>query len=442
MFFNREKEIGVIKDFLSSEDHAMLVYGRRRVGKTTLISRVMEDYEGQVIFYQCTSESYERNCQQFMREVEAVTGGFWGRPDTFYDVFRILKNLSTPVVVVIDEYNELKDSYGGMQTDSMMQKIIDSLKDSKIRIILSGSALTIMKEVLDSSNPLFGRFSSILKVEDFDYYEATSFIDGWSNRDKAAVYSVFGGSPAALECIDPSRSLAENIQSLLLANRGSVRNLVETTLVNEVSKIGPALTILSRLGNGKRTYGELKEVFDQKNTGNLSHWLSKLIEIELVSKSFPINDRDNARKAFYTIGDNLFRFYFTYVYPNRSRLDHVGPAQIYEALVKPSLDTYLSYRFEGIAREYFSRLAYSGRAEGLIDIGAYWYDDRKAHTNGEFDVALEFANGFEIYEAKFLKGKMSRELAIKEAEKIMAIGSFKARKIGFISIEGFDFCLR
>ncbi len=439
MFYHREEELRIIHDFLSSQGHAMLVYGKRRVGKTTLINKALGDYAGKVVYFQCTSESYESNCLQFTREVEASLGGQWGRFDSFPDIFRFLAGSDSPIAVVLDEYNELKDAYGALQTDSMMQKIIDSLKDTNVRVILSGSAISIMKELLDASNPLFGRFCSILKVEEFDYYEAASFLVPWTNREKAACYSVFGGSPAALECIDTDISLEENIIKLLIDPRGKVRALVENTLIKEFSKIGPVLSIMSRIGNGKRSYGELNDVFDQKNTGNLSHWLAKLSANDAVVKICPINEKDNPRRSFYAIHDNLFRFYFSYVHPNRSRIEHIGAQAVYAALVSPSIDAYLSFRFEDIAKEYFGRLAHSGKLEGIIDIGSYWYNDRKRHLSGEFDVVLEYVNGYDVFEVKLLKGKMSRSLAIQEAEKICSIESFKARKIGFISMEGFDF---
>lgn len=439
MFYHRLEEIRTVRNFLSSDGHGMLVYGRRRVGKTTLINKALEDYAGKLVFFQCTSESYESNCNQLVGEMEISLGGYWGRFDSFHDIFRLLVSLDMPIAVVLDEYNELKEAYGSLQTDSMMQKIIDGLKGTKVRVILSGSSVSVMKELLESSNPLFGRFHTILKVEDFDYYESSAFMHSWSFRQRAACYSVFGGSPAALECIDASISLDENIRRLLLDPRGSVRAIVENMLLKEFSKLGPVLNILSRIGNGKRTYGELKEVFDPANTGNLSRWLTKLVTNDVITKSAPVNGKENPKRTFYAIKDNLFRFYFTYVYPNRSRIEHVGAMAVYDSIVRPSLETYLSYRFEDIAKEYFSRLAHSGELEGIMDIGSYWYDDRKRHMNGEFDVVLEFVNGYDVFEVKFLKGKMDLSLAQEEAEKIRSIESFKARRIGFVSIEGFDF---
>ena len=439
MFYHRLEEIKAVKNFLCSEGHGMLVYGRRRVGKTTLINKALEDYKGKLVFFQCTSESYESNCQQFLSEMEISLGGYWGRFDSFHDIFRLLVSLDTPIAVVLDEYNELKESYGSIQTDSMMQKIIDGLKGTKVRIIISGSSISVMKELLESSNPLFGRFHTILEVKNFNYYESSAFLSSWPVRKKVACYSVFGGSPAALECIDTSLSLDDNIRHLLLEPQGNARILVENVLLKEFNKLGPVLNILNSIGNGKRTYSELKDVFDPANTGNLSRWLTKLVNNGVVVKNVPINGKENPKKAFYSIKDNLFRFYFSYVYPNRSRIEHIGASAVYEGIIRPSLETYLSYRFEDIAKEYFSRLAHLGKLEGIIDIGSYWYDDRKRHANGEFDVVLEFVNGYDVFEVKYLKGKMDRLLAEQEAEKIRSIESFKARKIGFVSIDGFDF---
>ena len=278
---------------------------------------------------------------------------FFHREEDLKEIARFLISLKQPIVVVLDEYNELKDSYGGKETGSMMQKIIDGLKGTDVCVIISGSAVTVMSELLDSSNPLFDRFDSVLHIHGFDYLESAAFIPRWSNRDKASCYSVFGGSPASLENVDPDSSLEENIKRLLLDPRGSCHALVENTLLREYSKIGPALSILGRIGNGRRTYGELRDAFDQRNTGNLSSWLAKMTANDALIRSCPINDRDNPRKAFYSISDNLFRFYFAYVHPNRSRIERVGADTVYESMVRPSLDTYISYRFEDIAAQYF-----------------------------------------------------------------------------------------
>ncbi len=108
-------------------------------------------------------------------------------------------------------------------------------------------------------------------------------------------------------------------------------------------------------------------------------------------------------------------------------------------MIAPSLDTYTSYRAEDIAKEYFSRLAKKGELKGIVDIGSYRYDDKVRHRNGGFDVVLEFVDGYDVFEVKFLHGPLLKDKALEEAERIKSIESFKARRIGFVSIDGFDF---
>ena len=108
-------------------------------------------------------------------------------------------------------------------------------------------------------------------------------------------------------------------------------------------------------------------------------------------------------------------------------------------MIAPSLDTYTSYRAEDIAKEYFSRLAKKGELKGIVDIGSYRYDDKVRHRNGGFDVVLEFVDGYDVFKVKFLHGPLLKDKALEEAERIKSIESFKARRIGFVSIDGFDF---
>ena len=213
--------------------------------------------------------------------------------------------------------------------------------------------------------------------------------------------------------------------------------MVENTLLREYSKIGPALSILGRIGNGRRTYGELRDAFDQRNTGNLSRWLAKMTANDALIRSCPINDRDNPRKAFYSISDNLFRFYFAYLL----RSDDYVTANsngFFDRMITPSLTTFVSYRFEEIAKAYFHRMAKEGLRDDILRIGSYWYDDRKSRKNGEFDVALETYDGYEIYECKFLEAKAASSLVRSEKRNVEEIEGIHASKFGFISSSGFE----
>ena len=438
MFVAREGELARFRAFLESGQNAMLIYGMRRTGKTALIHKALESWEGKSIYYQCSQESAKVNLDALVEEYGLVFGDSNRHFETLPDFFRFLARLATPIVVVLDEYNYLKDGYGKTQTDSMMQRIIDSIQGTALKVVLCGSEVTVMKELLDHDNPLFDRFSTTIHVRPFDYYDSSLFSKEADVRDKVLIHSIFGGLPAALKEVRLDQSIEKNIKALLLDPDGRLRILVERTLLMEYRKLGSVSSLLTLIGNGKRTYAQLRDKLDARNTGNLTKLLSKLETNESVKRLEPINKPGDDRAAFYTIGDNLLRFYFTYVHPNRGRIEMLGVDEVYRLFVKDSLDTWVSYRFEEIAKAYFHRMAKEGLRDDILRIGSYWYDDRKSRKNGEFDVALETYDGYEIYECKFLEAKAASSLVRSEKRNVEEIEGIHASKFGFISSSGFE----
>ena len=195
--------------------------------------------------------------------------------------------------------------------------------------------------------------------------------------------------------------------------------------------------IFSALGNGKKRYSELEDRLDGNKTGNLSKQLSKLIALDIIHRNTPFNHPNDAKKATYEINDNLMRFYFTYVYRNRSALQMLGASSFFDEYVAPSLVEFISRRFEEICRMYFSMKAKAGDLPGVKNIGSYYYDNPKERTNGEFDVALEYEDAIAIYEAKYLKQPMEPDEIHHEINQIEQIPSLTVCRIGFISVNGF-----
>ena len=132
--------------------------------------------------------------------------------------------------------------------DSLMQSVIDTLSDN-VSIVLRGSYISIMRELLEESNPLFGRFTLIMHIEEFDYYDSSRFYEKLSVYDKVAFYSILGGSPFVLENIDEESGLKENIISKLIPETGIYRTYIENTMLREIQKAYD-VRILEVLGNG------------------------------------------------------------------------------------------------------------------------------------------------------------------------------------------------
>ena len=196
--------------------------------------------------------------------------------------------------------------------------------------------------------------------------------------------------------------------------------------------------IISTIANRKLKYSEIESKLGMKSNGRLAKQLASLLRMEIVTKTFPINKPDDNKKSAYEVNDNLLRFYYSYVYKNKSALQVLGPEAFYEEYVERSLLTFVSRRFEEIAREYFSFRAKSGILKGVTNIGTYYYDDSEAKTNGEFDVVLERRDIYDIFEVKYHSSPLGTGEMKKEEEQIKKTKGIQIGKIGFVSVSGFD----
>ena len=161
--------------------------------------------------------------------------------------------------------------------------------------------------------------------------------------------------------------------------------------------------------------------------------------METLEKNFPINKSHDKKKQFYELSDNLMRFYFTYIWGNDSLIARLGSHGFYEMYIKDSLTTFVSFRFERIVNQFFSRCVKEGTLKGVLDIGSFWYDDKESKTNGQFDCVLKTLSGYNVYECKFLSSPMSLKDCEKEASQISFVKGIEFARVGFVSSSGFDF---
>ncbi len=438
MFVGREKELGIFEEqFSSPSKTAVLVYGKRRVGKSTLISKAAKSFEGTVVEHLCVQSTFEGNIELLCRSVSKSLGLPQLRFNSLYDLFDFLKSREEPLLIVIDEYQYLKESLKGAQIDSYFQAIIDTLPPH-IKLVLCGSYITVMRELLEEGNPLFGRFTAILHVEEFDYYDAARFFPDKSPYEKAAYYGMFGGSPYVLSILNYDKTPAENMVELLLPETGLLRTHIENVMLKEIQRAFD-VRILEALGNGKKRYSEIRAIVGEQSNGLLDKQLKNLLNMETIRKTSPINRRSDKKKQFYEISDNLMRLYFAFLFGNAAPLANLGERAFYESEIAPSLRQFVDRRFESIALQYFKRLARAGRLKGARDFGSYWYDDPTTKTNGEFDCVLDRGSTFDFYESKRFDRPMKRAECDAEAMQVHAIPDVRVGAIGFICTGGFDF---
>ncbi len=439
MFVARTEELSKLSEAMKQAGRASLVYGKRRVGKTRLIREALNRQDQSVIYYECIKGTLQENINTFTRllnDLQILPFSTVFR--SFNDVFAYLNTLPRFFVVVIDEYPYLSSLADTEVVDSVFQGVIDQ-RLSNIHLILSGSQISIMKNLLQEGNALYGRFRLILHLRELDYQDASLFYAARSPYEKAAFYSVFGGSPFILQELRENESLEQNIIRTILDESSPVFLYASSLLLTDYANAANTERILSALGNGKKKYAELERALQANSTGNLAKQLKSLLAAELISQVFPINRPEDSKKKFYEINDNLLRFWFTYLYHRRSALQMIGPKAFYDRYVSPALLTeYVPRRFEELCRGFFSRLAKDGRLPGITNIGTYYYDDPVEHRNGEFDIALEFGSQYQIYEAKYHQKPMALSEIHQEISQIRNIRALNITHIGFISVSGFE----
>lgn len=438
MFYAREQELRALRtEFQGTSKSASLVYGKRRVGKSTLIAEASKGFEGVVVNYLCARTSYQGNVALLCRSVSQALGLPTFTVPTIFDVFDLLKAQGRRILVIIDEYQYLKESLRVGEMDSYMQAVIDTLDDN-VKLVLCGSYVTVMRELLQEDNPLFGRFTCIVHLDDMDYLDAHLFCPRLEVSDKIAFYAVFGGSPYVLSCLDYTASVEDNVRRLLLPANSVLRTHVESIMLAEIRR-GFDVRILEALGNGRRRYSDIASALGGDSNGLLDKQLKNLMGMEAVAKVSPINRTGDRRKTYYELRDNLMRFYYTYLFAREATIARIGEDAFFQSTVRPSLRTFESLRFEAVVAQYFQRKARAGLIEGVEDVGTFWYDDSRTRTSGQFDCVVRRQGSYTFYEAKYYLAPMGLAACRAEEEQVRAIPGMERAQVGFVCSAGFDF---
>lgn len=212
---------------------------------------------------------------------------------------------------------------------------------------------------------------------------------------------------------------------------------VENIMLKEIQKSFDA-RILEALGNGKKKYTEIRDRIGTNETGLLDKQLKILLDMETIQKTEPINRRNDKKKQFYEITDNLMRFNFRFIFGKAGTVVRIGEAQYYARNIQPTLTQFISRRLEGITLQYFHRMAVAGKYPDVEDFGSYRYDDPETKTNGEFDCVMKRSGDqYDFYECKYFEHPMTLAECEQEREQLRRIREIAIANIGFVCTGGF-----
>ncbi|MBQ9396057.1 MAG: ATP-binding protein [Proteobacteria bacterium] len=418
----------------------LLLYGRRRVGKSELIKQVLRESTIKGIYYESKQTTEMNN----VASLSNLISEFYDYPKLSFDNFEAVldflfeKSVGKPFVLVLDEYPYLRTAIQGL--DSILQSSIDKYRDkSTLKLILCGSFIDVMKSLLLSENPLYGRVDRTIDLKPMDYYESSLFYPSYSNEDKIRLYSVFGGIPYYNRLIDSELSVRENIIALIASSDARLENEVSMYLRSEISKISNANEVFEALSRGYSRYSDILAQSHVSSAPAMIDVLEKLMRMELIRKETPINDDNNKKKTGYYISDNLSLFYYRYCFRYASQLSIMDSDVFYDKYIRDDFENwYVPHCFEVICRQYLIRQnKLRALPEVFEKIGKYYYNDPKTKTNGEFDVVTYDPKGYTFYEVKFRKMPITDSLIRDEIKQVNKSGLF-CYQYGFISRSGFD----
>lgn len=440
-FIGRIDERKKIRSLYDSDSfESILIYGRRRIGKSELIKKSITESSIQSMYYECKQTTEMNNVESISRLIAENLSlpmlAFTSMEEVLEFLFK--RSEKEKLILVLDEYTYIRDCITGM--DSILQSLIDRYKhNTKLKLIICGSYVDIMQSLVLIHNPLYGRFSRILDIKQMDYYDASQFYNEFCNEDKIRLYSVFGGIPYYNRLIDSNKSVKENIIEIIASPGARLEMEVSMYLKSEISKIVNANEVFEAMAMGNTKYSDIYAKSHVSSRPTLIDVLDKLIKMEVVVKESPINDENNKKKSGYYISDNLSFFYYKYMFRFLSQMSVMNSDIFYERYIAEDFETqYVPRMFERICKQYLTRLNRLGRLEiPFHKIGKYYYDDAKLKSNGEFDVVTEDAKGYIFYECKFKNTKVTRLAIENEIQQVKATG-LHCYKYGFFSKRGFE----
>lgn len=439
-FIGRKEYLGkLIKISNTNELSVVLIYGRRRVGKSELVKQMIRQSDIKSIYYECKQVAEASNVlclSDIVSDVLEMPKLGYNDIDSLLDfIFKISEK--EKITLVLDEYPYLRESVKGL--DSILQALIDKYRNtSRLKLVILGSYVEVMRSLLEHANPLYGRVDLTIDLKQMDYYESSLFYPAFSNEDKVRIYSVFGGIPYYNRLIDDSKSVKENIIELIASSGARLENEVSLYLNSEISKIVNANEVFEALAKGFSKYSDILSQSHVSSGPTLIDVLEKLMKMEVVEKTAPINDPNNKKKVGYQISDNLSLFYYRYIFKYSSQLKIMDVEMFYKKYIEIDFEeNYVPHQFESIVKQYLINMNKAGKINPVFEkIGKYYYDNPAERKNGEFDIVTEDEKGYIFYEVKFKNSPITKSVIDEEISHVQSTG-LKCYKYAFISKSGF-----
>lgn len=380
LFVNRQRELQFLKEHYKSKlSELVVIYGRRRVGKTELTLRFASDKPHIYFFADQRPETeliqeLKQQMSIYLRDESFAKLAVKNWIDLFNEFTKWNKN--TRPLIIIDEFPVLIEA--NRAVPSIFQKIWDqNLKNTSTMLILLGSSIAMMEnEVLNYKSPLYGRRTAQWKLETLKICHLKPFFPNYNFETLVQVYACLGGVPAYLQKFDPEKGFWENVQQKILTKGEFLYEEAEFLLREELREPRNYAIILKAIAQEAQTHGEIlnKTSVDKSM---LSKYASVLEDLGFIKRTHPIGITPKPRKSQYSIADNYLNFWFKYVFPNKTELE-AGNSKNVLSKIKQDYTVYLGHGFEEIAAELLTEMKKNQKLPfDFTSIGKWWFKNNE-----------------------------------------------------------------
>lgn len=437
----RKEEMNILNSLYASDKFEYLVmYGRRRVGKTTLLKELAKDKTA--IFLPAQEKNDALNLQDFSNMIQLQLDGIYISPfEGWKAAFEYIdKKVSRRTLVIIDEFPFIAEENPTIK--SILQHTIDHLwrNNNNIFLILCGSSVSFMEsDIMGVKSPLHDRQTSSMEVLPFDYYESSFFFPTYSYEQKLVTYGILGGVPRYLEAFNEKSSIEENIANSII-RKGSYLNEEPSNLLKaELREPNVYNSILSAIANGRNRVHEISDYLHE-DSSKISKYLIVLQTMRLVAKRVPCGESINSRKGIYKLTDNFFRFWFRYEFTNNAYYEILGAAAAAKEIME-GISDYMGDAFEGICAEFFFREAKKGRLPFIpFKIGKWWGNNPHIKAQDDIDILMIDKTGKKgiFVECKYTNAPMPHK-EYEDLKCAMSVFSgLEEKYMYFVSKSGYD----
>lgn len=417
--FDREIELRSLKKAINSDKaELIIIFGRRRLGKTTLCMKLLEEFPNSLYLF-TPQGSIEDILAVFSNIIRNKVGDYVQFRD-WDDFLNYLKDKSSKkFIVVIDEFQRTAESH--KPAISMLQHYWDDyLSKTKIKIILVGSVIGMVERIaLNGNSPLFGRKTRELKITTVPYFIVRKLWENLSEEERIERYGFFGGTPGYFSRISGREKIEDLLKELILSPDAPLAREPESLISEELRAPSTYMTILGQLSRSGRGL-PLSKIKIRRGTP--TGYLNQMLKMDIIEKFESLAQG----RILYMIKDEFFRFWFYFIYPRQDLIES-GRGDLILDVINREKNRYLSFTFEKILKElilYSSGKKIFGIKVPLIEkIGGFWWKDL------EIDCCANAGDTIIVGEAKWQNTPVKNEDARNFIKKMELVKDFKHKRI-------------